>query len=99
MTGEEDRYSGTDLWSIQANVDGSRRIVDILRPSLAQIDAGYLERLDAAFASVNALTDRYRDGEGFQPFSAITPDDLTALQSALAGLTEVLSQLAGTLGL
>ncbi len=49
--------------------------------------------------SVDALTDRYRDGEGFQPFSAITPDDLTALQSALAGLTEVLSQLAGTLGL
>ncbi len=99
MTGEEDRYSGTDLWSIQANVDGSSKIVDILRPSLAQIDAGYLERLDAAFASVNALTDRYRDGEGFQPFSAITPDDLTALQSALAGLTEVLSQLAGTIGL
>jgi len=99
MTGEEDRYSGTDLWSIQANVDGSSKIVDILRPSLAQIDAGYLDRLDAAFASVNALTDRYRDGEGFQSFSAITADDLTALQSALAGLTEVLSQLAGTLGL
>ena len=55
----------------------------------------YLERLDAAFASVDAVMDRYRDGDGFQPFSAITPDDLTALQSALAGLAEVLSRLAG----
>ena len=99
MTGEEDRYSGTDLWSIQANIDGSRKVVDILRPSLAQIDAGYLERLDAAFASVNGITDRYRDGAGFQPFSAITAEDLTALQSALAGLAEVLSRLPGTLGL
>ena len=51
MTGEEDRYSGTDLLSIQANVDGSQKIVDILRPTLGQVDAGYLARLDAAFAA------------------------------------------------
>jgi iron uptake system component EfeO len=99
MTGEEDRYSGTDLWSIQANIDGSKRIVDIVRPSLATIDAGYLDRLDAAFASVQALMDRYRTGDGFQPFSAITPEDLTALQASLAGLSELLGQLSGTLGL
>jgi iron uptake system component EfeO len=99
MTGEEDRYSGTDLWSIQANIDGSKRIVDIVRPSLATIDAGYLDRLDAAFASVQALMDRYRTSDGFQPFSAITPADLTALQASLAGLSELLGQLSGTLGL
>ncbi len=99
MTGEEDRYSGTDLWSINANIDGSKRIVDIVRPSLAAADAAYLERLDAAFATIDGLTDRYRTDDGFQPFSAITPEDLTAMQAALAGLSEVLGQLSGTLGL
>ncbi|MBX3028760.1 MAG: iron uptake system protein EfeO [Chloroflexi bacterium] len=99
MTGEEDRYSETDLWSIAANIDGSKRIVDIFRPSLAAADPAYLERLDGAFAAIDALTAKYRDGDGFQPFSAITPGDLTAMQAALAGLSEVLGQLAGTLGL
>lgn len=99
MTGEEDRYSGTDLWSIRANIDGSKRIVDIVRPSLVAIDAGYLERLDDAFAAVDVLIDRYRTEGGFQPFSAITPEDLTAMQASLAGLSELLGQLAGTLGL
>jgi iron uptake system component EfeO len=99
MTGEEDRYSQTDLWSIQANIDGSRRIVDIVRPSLAAADPAYLERLDAAFATVTALTDRYRTEEGFQPFGMIIPEDLTAMQAALAGLSEELGRLSGTLGL
>lgn len=99
MTGEEDRYSETDLWSIQANIDGSKRIVDIVRPSLAAADPAYLERLDAAFAGVTAITDRYRTDDGFQPFSSITAEDLTGMQAGLAGLSEVLGQLSGTLGL
>lgn len=99
MTGEEDRYSETDLWSIQANIDGSRRIVDIVRPSLAVVDPAYLERLDAAFAAVAEVTDRYRTEDGFQPFSAVTADDRAAMQAGLAGLAEVLWQLSGILGL
>ncbi len=99
MTGEEDRYSGTDLVSITANVDGSKHIIDVFRPTLAAVAPDYLAQLDAAFAGVDAVTDLYRDGDGFQSFQDITPTDLTALQSALAGLTEVLSRLAGILGL
>jgi iron uptake system component EfeO len=99
MTGEEDRYSGTDLVSIQANVDGSKRIVDIFRPTLSAIAPDYLASLDAALATVDAMMRRYRDGDGFRAFKDIAPDDLTALQGAFAGLAEVLSQLAGTLGL
>ena len=32
ITGEEDRYSHTDLWDFQANVDGAQKIVALLRP-------------------------------------------------------------------
>ncbi len=34
ISGEEDRYSHTDLWDFQANVDGAQKIVDLLRPQL-----------------------------------------------------------------
>ncbi len=31
ISGEEDRYSHTDLWDFQANIDGAQKIVDLLR--------------------------------------------------------------------
>ncbi len=99
LTGEEDRYSGTDLWSIRANLDGSRHIVDLVRPSLEAIAGEYLGRVDAAFAAVDEVMARYTLDGGFTPFSAIGADDLRQLQARMAGLAEVLAQLPGTLGL
>ncbi len=99
MTGGGDRYSGTDLVSIQAHIDGSRKIIDILRPTLDRVAPDYLAQLDAAFAAVDDILSRYRDGDVFRAFGDVTAADLTAMQSALAGLAETLSPLAGTLGL
>src|SRR5215831_12700404 len=39
ISGEEDRYSHTDLSDFQANVDGARKIVDLLRPQTEKADA------------------------------------------------------------
>ena len=38
ITGEEDRYSRSDLWDFQANVDGAQKIVD--PPRSADAEAG-----------------------------------------------------------
>jgi iron uptake system component EfeO len=99
LTGEEDRYSGTDLWSIRANLDGSRHIVELLRPTLESVDVAYLSDLDTAFAAVDEVMARYAEGDGFQAFSAISPEDLRQLQARMAGLSEVLANLPGVLGL
>ncbi len=99
LTGEEDRYSQADLYSISANVDGSRKIVDILRPTLQSLDAGYLSGVDDAFAGSTRSSPRTQDGDGYQPFSAISEDDLKALQARMAKLSEVLGELPGRLGL
>ncbi len=99
LTGEEDRYSQADLTSIEANVAGSREIVEILRPTLAALDAAYLAQADAAFVEVDEIIARYADGDRFQPFSAISDTDLTALQARMAKLSEVLAELPGRLGL
>ncbi len=99
LTGEEDRYSQADLWSISANVAGSRKIVDILRPTLQQLDAPYLTAVDAAYAAVDELVGKYADGAGYKPFSAVTAADLSSLQARMAKLSEVLAELPGRLGL
>ena len=36
ITGEEDRYSRTDLWDFDANVDGSRKLFELLTPASGQ---------------------------------------------------------------
>jgi iron uptake system component EfeO len=99
LTGEEDRYSGADLWSIAGNVAGSKQIVDILRPTIQQLDATYLGGVDSAYRAVDDIIAKYADGPGYQPFSAVSKDDLTALQARMAKLSEVLAELPGKLGL
>jgi len=99
LTGEEDRYSQADLWSVSANVAGSKQIVDILRPTLQTLDAPYLTGIDSAFTAVDEVIAKYAVGDGFQPFSTVSDGDLKALQARMAKLSEVLGELPGRLGL
>ena len=39
ITGEEDRYSHTDLWDFRSNVDGSKAAIAALRPVIEERDA------------------------------------------------------------
>ena len=34
ITGEEDRYSHTDLWDFAANIEGSKQLIELLTPAL-----------------------------------------------------------------
>jgi iron uptake system component EfeO len=100
MTGEEDRYSKLDLWSIDPNLEGSAKIVDLLRPVIEKIDPAYLKNLDDAYASVDTIITKYGDQtKGFQTFDKISATDLKALQAGLANLSELLAELPGRLGL
>ena len=55
ITGEEDRYSHTDLWDFKANVDGSQGAVAALRPVIDEKDPALGPVLDERFAAVDAL--------------------------------------------
>ena len=61
ITGEEDRYSHTDLSDFQGNLAGSREAFDLLRPALAQTgNAKLADTIDRRFAAVQTSLDRYR---------------------------------------
>ncbi|MCX6501705.1 MAG: peptidase M75 family protein [Microbacterium sp.] len=100
ITGEEDWWSGTDLWDFAANVEGSKMAYDLVRDfAVAQgaegeelvdeIDAGYAD-LDAQLATYGSLTD------GFVTYTDLTDADKRTLTDLINALAEPLSQLTGT---
>jgi iron uptake system component EfeO len=99
ITGEEDRYSHTDLWDFDANVDGSRKLFDLLTPALRAKDAGLVEQITTGFADVGQSLSEYAAGGRFKPYTALAADDKQRMQAELASLSENLSRIPGVLGL
>ncbi len=99
ITGEEDRYSHTDLWDFAANVEGSEQAYEFLEAAVEAKDPELHEGIEASFDEIEVALDEYRDGEGWQSYEALTEDDKTEMQTILAELSEQLAQVAGVLGL
>ena len=95
ITGEEDRYSHTDLWDFRANVDGSQAAIASLRPVLEERDADLVALLDERFAALDALLETHRDGDGFRLYTDLTEEEVRALSDALDAVSEPVSQVAG----
>lgn len=96
ITGEEDRYSHTDLWDFQANMEGSQAAVAALRPVIDQKDPALGPQLDERFQAVDELLQGYRDGDGYVLHTQLTPDDLKKMTAAIDALSEPVSKVAGT---
>ena len=99
ISGEEDRYSHTDLWDFQANVDGAQKIVNLLRPQLQKENGELLAKVDANFKKVDTILAKYRTKDGFETYDKLTDADRNALKGPITTLAEDLSLLRGVLGL
>ena len=100
ITGEEDRYSRTDLWDFDANVDGSRKLFELLTPALQAKDTALVGEIAAGFAAVDKGLAAYaRAGGGFESYTALKGEDKTRMQAELADLSEKLARIPGVLGL
>ena len=73
ITGEEDRYSHTDLWDFKANVEGSQAAVAALRPVIDEKDPTLGPKLDERFTAVDDLLEQYRDGRRLQALHRADP--------------------------
>ena len=100
ISGEEDRYSHTDLWDFQANVDGAKKIVDLLRPLVVKEDKALVGKIDANFATVDKTLAKYKlKAGGFETYDKLTESDRKSLGAAITTLAEDLAKLKGLLGL
>ncbi|MCT1476973.1 iron uptake system protein EfeO [Microbacterium sp. p3-SID336] len=100
ISGEEDWWSGTDLWDFAANVEGSKMAFSLVQDFAAgqgddgaalveEIQAGYAD-LEASLAAHGSLAD------GFVGYSALTDADKREFTDLINALAEPLSQLTAT---
>ena len=94
ITGEEDRYSHTDLWDFQTNVDGSKAAIAALGPALEDRDPALVKLLDARFAEVEALLAQQAKGDGFKLYTELAPAEIKQLSNAVDAVAEPLSKVA-----
>jgi iron uptake system component EfeO len=94
ITGEEDRYSHTDLYDFEANVAGAKKAFDLLRPALDRTDPDLARTIAGQFAGVLSALQPYRKGGGFVDYQTVGDDKRRVLTQKVDALAEPLSKVA-----
>jgi iron uptake system component EfeO len=113
ITGEEDRYSKTDLWDFNANVEGAEEVIASLTPALEAADPGLLQSIETGFDEIEGSLEPLRRGDGWVLFcqendeypsplcngTTVTQEQIDTMKAQLASLSEDLALVPGALGL
>lgn len=97
ITGEEDRYSHTDLSDFEANIGGAKKAFDLLTPALQQINPQLATTVSQRFADVLAALTPYKGsyaGTKYVDYAGVTGAQRKVLTQKVDALAEPLSQVA-----
>jgi iron uptake system component EfeO len=98
ITGEEERYSRTDLWDFEANVEGAEAGFEALEPAVREADPELADEILEQFEETYAALDDYRRGDGFVLYYELSTDDTASLSQRIDALAEPLSRVASLVG-
>ncbi len=99
ISGEEERYSNTDLPVFKANVDGAMEVVSLFTPYLRQKDPSLLSAINQRNAAVTKVLGTLKsspgyDGTGYVEYSTVLDDQRKQLSTTVNALSEELSKLS-----
>ncbi|MFF7698521.1 iron uptake system protein EfeO [Streptomyces lydicus] len=97
VTGEEERYSHTDLIDFQGNVEGAEKAYELLKPVAAKNEPALAKELDKQFTAIHAQLDKHRDdkaADGFASYDTVSKSERKELSDGVNALAEPLSKLA-----
>ncbi|MEW2348497.1 MULTISPECIES: iron uptake system protein EfeO [unclassified Streptomyces] len=97
VTGEEERYSHTDLVDFKANVEGAEKAYTLLRAVAKTNDPDLVAQLDTRFAALDKQLDAYRpspDSYEFTSYDKVGEARRKKLSDGVNALAEPLSKLA-----
>ncbi|MCI9859437.1 iron uptake system protein EfeO [Microbacterium proteolyticum] len=101
ISGEEDWWSGTDLYDFAANVEGSKMAFSLVRDfaeSKGDKGAELVSRIDAGYADLEASLAAHGSATaGFVPYAQLTEADKRQFTDLINALAEPLSQLTVTI--
>ncbi len=91
ITGEEDRYSHTDLYDIAANVEGAEVAFDFVKPVVRKQDPELVREIEARFEDVEREIEPYRRGDGWVSYEKVDGEQRRELSQKIDALAEPLS--------
>lgn len=97
VTGEEERYSRTDLWDFNANLAGAIKVVEVTSPILTARNPELLAQINAAFAKLNLELQKHSVGNGFKFYDQLSAAEVKTLAALVEATSEPLSHLTAAL--
>lgn len=99
VTGEEERYSHTDLSTLAANIEGSKYVLELIDAPLTAAAPQLRDDIRRAFTDVERILGKYELPNGYRSYEVVSAANRNALKTSMASLSELLAQVAGTLNL
>jgi iron uptake system EfeUOB component EfeO/EfeM len=97
--GEEERYSHSDLNGFAANLDGTRKVIELMRPLLVTSNADLLKRIDSATAALDEQIKGFATDGVYRPYDQVTTEQRQQLADKAKALADALDGIDPALGL
>jgi iron uptake system component EfeO len=99
ITGEEERYSNTDLIVFQANVDGAMEVFSLLKPQLQKNSPAVVSQIQKRYNAVESSLAQYKatpgyDNTGYVEYSTILDPQRRQLSATVQAFAEALSTMS-----
>ena len=93
LTGKTDYGSGTTLATVDANLDGTKAVLDLLKPILTSRYPG-LQHVYAEIAAAASDIEATRSGGQWRPLAALSTAQRERVDSDISELTQLLAPIA-----
>ncbi|MBC3205496.1 iron uptake system protein EfeO [Pseudomonas sp. SWRI111] len=98
-SGEEERYSHSDLNGFAANAQTAHKVVDLLRPMLSKSAAGLLPDIDQALGDFDSQLNALKSADGYVSYDAVSAEQRQQIANKAKALATALNGIDPALGL
>ena len=97
--GEEERYSHLDVNGFAANLEGTRKVIELLRPLLAKSSGEVLKKIDTASTALDDQLLMLKTADGFKPYDQVSTQQRKQIADKAKALADALDGIDPALGL
>ncbi len=97
--GEEERYSHLDVNGFAANLEGTRKVIDLLRPLLTKTSGDVLKKIDTASTALDDQLLMLKTADGFKPYDQVSTEQRKQIADKAKALADALDGIDPALGL
>jgi iron uptake system EfeUOB component EfeO/EfeM len=97
--GEEERYSHSDLNGFAANLEGTRKVVDLLRPLLTKSGPQVLASIDTAANDLDVQLNGFKDQDAYISYDKVDASQRKQIADRAKALADALDGISPALGL